>query len=192
MTEKFENILSTIINTSILVLVFYFISRSVDEFNQRKETKYGVKGWKRKTDMYLLAIIYFIIILIIVESIKEGKHVFLVSAIGISVITVSETIRRKLKKSYYCSNCGVKYSKRNNFCPSCGSKNKNGKSNFKGTNVKIPPLVKESIKQNQNSLTREIKCPGCKNLIEVLPPSPVYCKSCLKRFFVNRDGIIES
>jgi hypothetical protein len=48
--------------------------------------------------MIMLGIFYLVIILTSFLLIKWGENIYLVSASGISVLVISEVIRRKLKK----------------------------------------------------------------------------------------------
>jgi len=58
--------------------------------------------------------------------------------------------------------------------------------------LKAPSIDQVRVQERKDIIDRDIKCPNCGVSVVVLPPSPVYCKSCSLRFYVNRDGIIES
>jgi hypothetical protein len=85
--------------TSILFVFFLgLIFRSSQSFYEVMQPKYSKEKIKRTINMIMLGIFYLVIILTSFLLIKWGENIYLVSASGISVLVISEVIRRKLKK----------------------------------------------------------------------------------------------
>jgi hypothetical protein len=85
--------------TSILFVFFLgLIFRSSQSFYEVMQPKYSKEKIKRTINMIMLGIFYLVIVFTSCLLIMWGENIYFVSMSGISVLVISEIIRRKFKK----------------------------------------------------------------------------------------------
>jgi hypothetical protein len=93
-----ENILTYSLISILFVFSLGLIFRSSQSFYEMMEPKYSKEKIKRTINIIMLGIFYLVIIVTSCLLIMWGENIYLVSMSGISVLIISEIIRRKSKK----------------------------------------------------------------------------------------------